>query len=317
VGDLTWLDKRSVGSVRRALTRRAPDLAGRSVILQPWIEQSDARWSAGTALVDGRVVAKFAWSKLAAERLWYEARILRSLAPQSADLRLPEVVLASDDPVLVITRLVKGNPLTYELVGGTSNANVDQIGSELALYLSNLHQPEILSRINHDVGPLDVPRPQATTADLRDRVAPWVRANQLEMIYRWCDWVDHVLQPQGDDRFVHGDLHGHNQVWDHDHLRLRLVVDYEHGGAAEAEYDFRYLPAQGPSVDLLLSTATQYQILTQRSVNIEHVMAWHIRTVLGDALWRSEGGVALPDGGTPPEWVDELRRRLDSVGLSP
>ena len=99
--------------------------------------------------------------------------------------------------------------------------------------------------------------------------------------------------------------------------RLRVVVDFESGGAAEAEYDFRYLPSQGPSVDLLLSTATQYTHLTQRSVDIEHVMAWHVRTVLGDALWRSERGVALPGGGTPPDWADELRGRLDSLGLNP
>jgi aminoglycoside phosphotransferase (APT) family kinase protein len=225
--------------------------------------------------------------------------------------------MASDDPVLVITRLVEGKPLTYERVGNASKANVDQIGAELALFLSTLHRPEILAHVKDDVGPLDVPQPQATTADLRDRVAPWVRANQLEMIHRWCDWVDCVLQLQGEDLFVHGDLHGHNQVWEQNQLRLRVVVDYEHGAAGEAEYDFRYLPAQGPSVDLLLSTAAHYQNLTKRSLDIEHVMAWHIRTVLGDALWRSEGGVPLPGGGTPPEWVDELRIRLDGLGLNP
>ena len=234
MGELRWLDQRSVGSVRRALRRRAPDLSGCSITLQPWIEQSDPRWSAGTALVDGRFVAKFAWSKLAAERLWYEARILHSLATRSADLRLPEVVVASDDPVLVITRLVAGAPLTYELVGQADQPRLDKIGSELALFLSKLHRAEVLADVEDVVGPLDVPQPQATTADLRDRVAPWVRADQLEMIYRWCDWVDRVLQFQRDDLFVHGDLHGHNQVWDHDQLptsrRRRLRERWRGGG---------------------------------------------------------------------------------------
>jgi aminoglycoside phosphotransferase (APT) family kinase protein len=262
-------------------------------------------------------VAKFAWSKPAAERLRYEARILHALAARSADLRLPDIMVASDDPVLVITRLVEGDPLTYELVEGANKPTADQIGAELASFLSNLHRPGILAHVREAVGPLDVAQPQATTVDLRHRMAPWVASNQLQMIFRWCEWVDHVLECRSDDVFVHGDLHGHNQVWDHDHMRLRLVVDYELGAVAEAEYDFRYLPGQGPTVDLLLSTATRYQDLTQRSLNIENVMAWHIRTVLGDALWRSEGGVPLPGGGSPPDWVDELRRRLDSLDLRP
>ncbi|MDQ1378413.1 MAG: hypothetical protein QOE15_2586 [Acidimicrobiaceae bacterium] len=31
---------------------------------------------------------------------------------------------------------------------------------------------------------------------------------------------------------------------------------------------------------------------------IERLMAWHILTALGDALWRTEAGVALLGGGT-------------------
>ena len=43
-------------------------------------------------------------------------------------------------------------------------------------------------------------------------------------------------------------------------------------------------------------------------------MAWHILTVLGDALWRTDAGIALPGGGgTPSSWVDELDTRLRSI----
>ena len=43
-------------------------------------------------------------------------------------------------------------------------------------------------------------------------------------------------------------------------------------------------------------------------------MAWHIRTVLGDALWRTEAGVPLPGkGGTAGTWVDELDDRMRAV----
>ena len=48
---------------------------------------------------------------------------------------------------------------------------------------------------------------------------------------------------------------------------------------------------------------------------IERVMAWHGLTVLGDALWRTEAGVALPGGGGATSWVDDLARRLDMLQL--
>ena len=46
----------------------------------------------------------------------------------------------------------------------------------------------------------------------------------------------------GEPVFVHGDLHGYNQLWDQRRLRLRLVADFETSGAAEAEYDLRVIP---------------------------------------------------------------------------
>ncbi|GAA1673388.1 hypothetical protein GCM10009745_15410 [Kribbella yunnanensis] len=39
------------------------------------------------------------------------------------------------------------------------------------------------------------------------------------------------------------------------------------------------------------------------------IMAWHLRTVLADALWRSEAGVPLPDHRSADEWVDDLGDR--------
>ncbi len=44
-------------------------------------------------------------------------------------------------------------------------------------------------------------------------------------------------------------------------------------------------------------------------------MAWHVLTALGDALWRTEAGVALPGGGTAATYVDELSIRLSSLEL--
>ncbi len=50
-------------------------------------------------------------------------------------------------------------------------------------------------------------------------------------------------------------------------------------------------------------------------------MALHVRTTLGDALWRSEAGLPLllprPGGGRPGDYVDELAARFAGVGLEP
>jgi len=64
---------------------------------------------------------------------------------------------------------------------------------------------------------------------------------------------------------------------------------------------------------LLRATVAKYETLSGRTLSVTRVMAWHIRTMLGDALWRSRAGVTLPDGGTPEAWVDELGHRLDAL----
>jgi hypothetical protein len=44
-------------------------------------------------------------------------------------------------------------------------------------------------------------------------------------------------------------------------------------------------------------------------------MAWHLLTALGDALWRTEAGVALPGGGTATTYVDLLKVMLGELDL--
>lgn len=122
-----------------------------------------------------------------------------------------------------------------------------------------------------------------------------------------------VRAAAGDD----GDLHGNNQVWDGD--QLRLVVDFECIGAAEPEYELRGFPGPdlGPGVELLTATMRHYQQLTGRQLSRERVMAWHVRLALGDVLWRSEAGFPLADHRTPPQWVEDLPARFTALGIDP
>ncbi len=62
-----------------------------------------------------------------------------------------------------------------------------------------------------------------------------------------------------------------------------------------------------PGTYLLISAAEHYGRRTGRSLNLDHAMAWHVRSAPGEALWRSEAGLpvrlALAGGGTPADYV--------------
>jgi aminoglycoside phosphotransferase (APT) family kinase protein len=282
----------------------------------PFLDQSNPTWWKRSARLNDGFVAKFAWSKPAAERVWHEAEVLRVLDTQVPPIRTPRLVASSSDPVLLVTKWVEGTPLTHEQVETADRPGLEHVASELALFLSELHRPQVLAEVEAVIGSLTNPEPQATTEQIRRRLSPWVRADQTPMIMKWCDWADHTLNIPKTKVFVQGDMHGHNQVWDPKQPVLGIVVDYEESGVTDATYDFRYLPTQGPGVDLLVATATSYAEISGNAIDISRVMAWNIRTVLGDALWRSEAGIPLPDGGTPSDWVDGLHLRLSELGLA-
>jgi hypothetical protein len=112
-------------------------------------------------------------------------------------------------------------------------------------------------------------------------------------------------------------LHGDNQVWDRD--ELRLVLDFENIGAAEPEYELRGFPGpgMGPGLELLTAIMRRYQQVTGRRLSPARVMAWHLRQALGDVLWRSEAGLPLADHRTPPQWVEDLAARFSALSIDP
>ncbi len=181
-----------------------------------------------------------------------------------------------------------------------SSIDPDRAGQQLARFLAALHDPSARQRAEVVADTLGGAQlPPATTWTLRERFGRWVLPHQRRVIRRWCDWRDAVLASPGPAVLVHGDLHGNNQVWDHG--KLRLVVDLETAGAAEPEYDLRHFPGpdMGPGVELLTAVMRHYQQITGRHLSTDRVMAWHLRTALGDALWRSEAGIPLTDHRTP------------------
>jgi hypothetical protein len=97
------------------------------------------------------------------------------------------------------------------------------------------------------------------------------------------------------------------------------VLDFEVAGLADPEYDLRGFPgpALGPGLELLLAMVRHYERYAGRPVRMDRVMAWHVRTALGDALWHTEARIPLPDHRTPPEWVDDVARRFAELGIGP
>jgi hypothetical protein len=91
---------------------------------------------------------------------------------------------------------------------------------------------------------------------------------------------------------------------------ISLGADFEMSGPADAEYDLRYFPPFAPTLSFVLSVVEEYATLTSVSLDLRRVMAWRVRTTLGDALWRTEANGPLPGGGTPASYVDDLRHKF-------
>jgi aminoglycoside phosphotransferase (APT) family kinase protein len=311
---MKWLAECSVTALREALQAVAPDLSGYPLTVPGPTAKEDPVWQSGATIVDERFVVKFAWSRPAAHSLLREIGALTALTAEPRVPFLPEVVASSTNPLLLITRCVPGTSL-FNVVDSIDR---DRAGRQLASFLAMLQQPATRERAEAAVGRLTGTEfPPATTRMLRDRFGGWVRPGQRDLVLRWCDWADAVLASPAPQVLVHGDLHGDNQVWDGD--ELRVVVDFATIGVAEPEYDLRTFPGpgMGPGVELLTATMRHYRQITGRRLSLRRVMAWHVRAALGDVLWRSEAGIPLADHRTPPEWVDDLAERFRALGADP
>ncbi|HLI00095.1 MAG TPA: phosphotransferase [Acidimicrobiales bacterium] len=307
----TWLPGGGEGDLRAAMASALPGVTiGRLDTRRVQLD-GPPEWAAAAAIDEAGQVIKYAWSEQAAAGIAREARLLQML---SGLIPVPEIVAVSDRPVLLVTRLVPGQPLDGRAPELATAEGRERVAVELGTALARLHAPGVLARAGELV---DLPpaAAQATTRALRGRLAPWVAGRQWAQILMWCDQVDETLTPRPlPDVLLHGDLHGHNQIWSNGLGQLRAILDWATASRGEPEFDFRYLPDQAPEPDLLSLTAARYRQAGGRPLELRRILAWHILTLLGDALWRSEAGVALPDGRTPIEWVDDLERRLEVTG---
>lgn len=314
---VSWLGERSLDAVAAALGRVCPELVGRPLELHDmWVETGNPLWARSSAFVGDAWVVKFAWSEPAAIKLEREIHTLLALATSERPPPVRRVHAWSSDPVLMVSPFVPGSPVLGNAIAQSSAAQVRHLGDELASVLAAFHHPATRDAIERSGVQLPPPTPQATTAELRARLCPMLDSPRRARVDAWCDWVDGALAANEPDAVVlHGDFHGYNLVVD-ESQQVRAVLDLEEASRGDYHYDFRYLPAQEPTLGLLRATVASYERLTKRRVSLDRVMAWHVRTVHGDALWRTEADVALPGGGTPASWIDELAARMTALDLA-
>jgi aminoglycoside phosphotransferase (APT) family kinase protein len=310
--ELTWLDEPTVDALRAALRVVAPGLADATIVPRGLEPNDDPRYCTASAVVDGRFVVKFAWAGPAALRICHQAQILDALRTAAPRLPLPEVAAVSRDPAMLILRWVPATPF-FGVRHRIGPAERDRVARDLATVLAELHDPRALRAVAAAASPLPEPTAHATTDTIRARFGVWARPDQRDQVLSWCDWADTVLAPYGRTVLVHGDFHGDNHLWDQERLRLRLVIDLESVGTGEPEFDLRCLPGDC-GIELFSATVAHYQKLTGMKLDVDRIMAWHLRTVLGDALWRAEAGIPLPDKRTPLQWVDDLTARFAALG---
>ena len=311
---LGWLAECSEGEVRRALGAAMPGLAVEQLGIRPRIPQPNPLYWSASATVDDRLVVKFAWSHVRAVRLHREGLLLGRLAGRAPALRLPGLVALHADPVVLVTEHLAGEPLTGDAGRDLLGPRLPCVARELADLLVTLHAlpaAEVLAGL-----PEVTPTPQSDTGMLRARYGDLVDDGRAALVLRWCDWIDGVLGGPGpEDVLVHGDLHGHNQLWDLATGALVAVLDLEECGARDPHFDLRYLPGTWSSNELLLAVVAAYRQRSGTALDLERIMAWHVLTALGDALWRTEAGVELPGGGNASTSVDDVRDRFVDLGM--
>jgi aminoglycoside phosphotransferase (APT) family kinase protein len=307
---MRWFSEPVPSAVAGALRALAPELGRLPVDIPDLAGRDNPQFQSSSAALGEDFFVKFAWSEPAARRVLHQIRVLEALARDPAVPFLPEVVASGTDPLILVTRRVRGSSL-FQVAGTTDR---DHAGMRIAQFLAALHGEQARRRVEAVTGTAPAWYPLVTTSALRERLGRWVTPGQQRKVVRWCDWADQILAEPHSQVLVHGDLHGDNQVWSGG--ELKAVLDFENAGAGEPEYELRAFPGpgMGPGLELLAAIIRHYERLAGRELSVGRLMAWHLRQTLGDVLWRSEAGLPLPDHRSAGEWVADLADRFRTLG---
>jgi len=259
----------------------------------------------------GEYVVKFAWSDAARQLLLDQDRLLRAMPRLRVPIPVP--VAISEDPPLLVYRKMPGQALSWTARVSADSTIVRAIGRQLGELLADLHAPSLLERLVSAGIRLQRPVAQSTPDALRQRMFAMLDPRRLKQAEALVDVVEERLSAASATTFLHGDLHGHNLLVSDDTRGVIGLLDFEESGAGDPAYDFRYLPALGPTLELLSAAMKTYAHESGHPLELGRVLAWHVLTDLGDALWRTEQGADVVDGPLTRRF-DDLLIRLQRAG---
>ena len=213
-------------TLRAALAQFVPQLAQVVLRINPTIPSPDPDWWAGSAVIDERYFVKFAWSAEKAAMHAREGILLDRLASVALKLPLPELVAFTEAPVLVVTKLLHGGPLTWEWQDRMTRHELDAVGEQIGSFLAQLHGLD--AGLLGGLAEQTLATPAGTTL-LRERFTRLVDNRRGKRVLNQCDWIDSVLTSEPDPTpgvVVHGDFHSYNQIWDWSLTKLMAVLDF-------------------------------------------------------------------------------------------
>ncbi|MBP2351484.1 hypothetical protein JOF29_002567 [Kribbella aluminosa] len=163
---MRWLDEYSPAAIADLVRQVTPELSDLPIVTRELVNKDEPVWWSSSAVVGGRYVAKFAWSRPAALRLAHEVAVLDALSREPAVPYLPKVVASSTDPLLLVTELVPGTSL-FEVVDAIDR---NQAGRQLAHFgTAGRAEPEYDLRAFPGTGPADHRTPPDWIDDLAAR----------------------------------------------------------------------------------------------------------------------------------------------------
>jgi aminoglycoside phosphotransferase len=307
----SWLPDWSEEALRAGLGRAAPEIADRALELRPKLGAPLGIFCRSTASLGSDLMVKATWSREASELLLGQARLIQILAPLGLPLQRP--ILVAADPVLVVYRRLPGQELSSEKAGSLHAGEEAVVAGLLGDLLNGLHDRTVLAKVV--ASGIQLPRERtwcqaADTGRIRRDLLPRLDRVRVQRLEPRLDWVDRQLADSVNDVFLHGDLHGHNLLFDPHHRRLLGVLDFENASVGDPAFDFRYLPALSPRLELFDQVVEAYR----GTMRVERAWAWHVLTDLGDALWRTEQNAPV-EGGPLSRRVDGLLERLIAGGV--
>ena len=98
-------------------------------------------------------------------------------------------------------------------------------------------------------------------------------------------------------------------------IRLLAVVDFEETGVAEPEFDLRYLPGNSRTTALTIAVVDGYERHCGTRLDIERVMAWHVRPCSATRSGERRPALRSPAEARRAAGWTTLPTRFSSFGL--